>query len=359
MNNNINFWDEKDAYMILTPRMTGLKVFLCVDVAQGYKFHHHYPVSFIQNSYSQYGEDFIPVTVGERPKFINAKDLERLKIYYADLIDAIHWLRDHHELLMMAAKDEIDDFKFAIIIETEAGLVNNDDLQQQTKKRLTESQHLNEMAVFTKEESGLAFDLWLDQAMIYKKGKHWKRLKVQSKNGNRNTEYWPSYMFPTENTEGGFEKESEANDYKSKDIKALKQFIDANLDLLNGLADGTILFSEFQRECLTYHMIKLGKTRKTIDAGKIRLFDYVQLQNTDYMIRFKKDEQTGSVLFAITKIGKDDLLTDWYKTILPNTEIDSKGRYAVAYDLYNQPINLYISDLDTKFKNLIQNKIKK
>ena len=119
MNKNINFWDEKDAYMILTPKMTGLKVILCVDVAQGYKFHHHFPVSFIQNSYSQYGEDFIPVTVGERPKFINAKDLERLVITQEDLNTAVDWLGKHSDLLMLAAKDEIDDFKFAITIEKE------------------------------------------------------------------------------------------------------------------------------------------------------------------------------------------------------------------------------------------------
>jgi len=100
-----------------------------------------------------------------------------------------------------------------------------------------------EMSNFMKAESGLPVNLWLDTAENYKRGGHWKRIKVQNNYGDkfRNDDLFSITISDNPEIKPPNVKVKISND----DVEIIKNFIKTNKDLLLKLADQEINYTQF------------------------------------------------------------------------------------------------------------------
>ena len=335
-----NYYEERENFMHLSPRMTGLNNEVRVDVNHSFEMFRHPLIAYIPNTYSKWGKEFIVVTVEEHPKIVQFVD--DLKLMVRDLNKTILWLKENRQLLRNVADGTIYNMDFVAILRT-----NREASSSIQQNRIYESQsHLNEMGVLNKNFSGLSFDIWLDQDELYKRGGHWRRLKVRPKNGTNDTHKWFSYILPTKDGEdGAFEKENEAKQFSGKEIKKLNKFINANLSLIFDLGDKIIDFDTFQESFLNLLMIKDGVTAKTADKNKKALFDVSIIEGTAFMTKMYVDEY-GQKIYVITRQQEDEILTkEKYSYIFPNYREDERGKYVVAIDFFDKHNNIYLEDL--------------
>ena len=78
-----NYCEERENFMHLSPRMTGLNNEVRVDVNHSFEMFRHPLIAYIPNTYSKWGKEFIVVTVEEHPKIVQFVD--DLKLMVRDL----------------------------------------------------------------------------------------------------------------------------------------------------------------------------------------------------------------------------------------------------------------------------------
>ena len=111
-----NYYEERENFMHLSPRMTGLNNEVRVDVNHSFEMFRHPLISYIPNTYSKWGKEFIVVTVEEHPKIVQF--VEDLKLTTQDLKKSIIWLKENRQLLMDVASGTIDNMDFVDLLRT-------------------------------------------------------------------------------------------------------------------------------------------------------------------------------------------------------------------------------------------------
>ena len=288
-------------------------------------------LSYIQNTYNTESYNFIPISVEEFPIVLNKKI--ELNINWSDFRAARKWIKEHYKQLQLLANCKISCMQFVRLLRVEQNKIINENIL---------FNQLNEMSVLRKEDTELAFDIWLDEKSSYKSGRHWHRIKIRPKNGDNNTKKWITYMLNGENDTPSFENENDAKQFKGKDIKDLEIFIIKNKNLIIELANKLQTWDYFEKHFITLSEIKKGKTLNTVNNKPI-LYSFSKIRNTNYLIMYTLDN-SGTMKFVITDIN-DNLLTDFYSMINPNIFKDNKGEYLQAKDFFGYDQYLYIDDL--------------
>lgn len=324
-----DFRKECDFFMRIAKEMTNLNVDIWIDASEGYIFNNHDIICYVQNTYNIESYNFIPVSVTEFPKIMDNNI--KLNINWVDFRKACRWIKNHREQLILMANCKITCMQFVRILRAERN------------SKLYESiLPLNEMSILRKEDSELAFDIWLDEKSSYKLGKHWHRIKIKPKDGNNNTNTWITFMLNGINETPTFENEQDAKQFKGKDIKNLELFIIKNRKLIMNLADNINTWDYFEDHFLPLSKIKSGMTLETSNNKPI-LYSFSKIRNTNYLIMYTIDE-IGTMKFVITDTN-DNLLTDFYSMINPNLFKDNKGEYLQAKDFYGNDQYLYINEI--------------
>ena len=111
-----NYCEERENFMHLSPKMTGLNNEVRVDVNHSFEMFRHPLIAYIPNTYSKWSKEFIVVTVEEHPKIVQFVD--DLKLTTQDLKKSIIWLKENRQLLMDVASGTIDNMNFVAILRT-------------------------------------------------------------------------------------------------------------------------------------------------------------------------------------------------------------------------------------------------
>lgn len=137
--------DELMEYMWLKPKDTGLNVDIFVDDGGSYKLHGHQPLLLVRNGYDKSVTDFIPFSLGKKPKILDMHI--DYSISYRDIFDVQSFIVNNLRNLLNLANRKIGQIEFANTIK---------------KNRLNENKTLiMEMATLRKEDSGLPMDIRL------------------------------------------------------------------------------------------------------------------------------------------------------------------------------------------------------
>lgn len=111
-----NYCEERENFMHLSPRMTGLNNEVRVDVNHSFEMFRHPLIAYIPNTYSKWGKEFIVVTVEEHPKIVQFVD--DLKLMIRDLNKTILWLKENRQLLRNVADGTIYNMDFVALLRT-------------------------------------------------------------------------------------------------------------------------------------------------------------------------------------------------------------------------------------------------
>lgn len=136
---------------------------------------------------------------------------------------------------------------------------------------------LCEMATLRKKDSGLPVNLYIDDSLSYKRGKHSKRIKFQTDKGDKpNTRgNFSSMTLDGKVVENTLPKKLETS---QKDIEAISNFIVNNYECLSLVADFDLDYDYFKHHL----MIKGGElaTEEQLKTQK-ELLDAYLAGNTD------------------------------------------------------------------------------
>lgn len=136
---------------------------------------------------------------------------------------------------------------------------------------------LHEMATLRKKDSGLPVNLYIDDSLSYKRGKHSKRIKFQTDKGDKpNTRgSFSSMTLDGKVVEKTLPKKLEIS---QKDIEAVSNFVVNNYECLSLVADFDLDYDYFKHHL----MIKGGElaTEEQLKTQK-ELLDAYLAENTD------------------------------------------------------------------------------
>jgi hypothetical protein len=111
-------------------------------------------------------------------------------------------------------------------------------------EKIYESEQLMEMAALRKASSKLPVNLYLDDSMSYKRGRHSKRIKFQTDYSDKPI----TGSFSTMKFDGEIvEKTVHGSSLSQKDVTQIQNFIKNNLAALESLADMNIEIEDFKR----------------------------------------------------------------------------------------------------------------
>ena len=288
-----------------------------------YKDYSDIPFILIGNTYDMNDYDFLALTIEECPKLLIKKDVH---IFREDYISIINWISKNRSILSAFANDEID-FSDAMNLLT----VDN-------KKILNESLlnfPIYEMSRLKKRDSGLKYDLWLDNDQTYVKGGHWHRIKVEDTKHSNKTTSWNTL------TLNGYEFiGDDSKNYKSSDKRDIVEFVDNNKELIMDLADRKITFEEFKKR-----FVKNGEdvNNKIIDVPEpvAKDIEWTTLYtfSNGYSIVLNKN-------FKYNVENPDgELISDiWFSEISYELNRDKDGIYFICYDYINDKIYKLYTD---------------
>jgi hypothetical protein len=114
------------------------------------------------------------------------------------------------------------------------------------QENLEENLKIEEMATLRKNVSGLPANLYLDDAGVWSKSGHWKRIKFQPNTGDRPVTRDMVPMSIDDNPQILVKNANIA--LNAKQLEQIKAFVRANKDLLLQLADTEIDIFEFGRK---------------------------------------------------------------------------------------------------------------
>ena len=215
--------DELMEFMWLKPNVSGLRVDLFIDDGGSYIRHNHNLLLFFRNGYSKTDNVFIPVLITEHPYVLD--DETDFKISYDDVFDILDFIQINCNLLRKFGDGEISHNDFINFLKpfNQKMVVEN---------RLT---ILSEMATLRRDDSGLPFDIWLDEGATYIK--HAPRIKFRASNEQRTTREYSSMLITNPPT---IENLPDKTPIRKRDLEKLKAFVVNNMEALLRLANGEI-----------------------------------------------------------------------------------------------------------------------
>jgi hypothetical protein len=101
-----------------------------------------------------------------------------------------------------------------------------------------------EMSTFSKLDSGLPVNLWLDTASNYINGGHWKRIKFQLNYGNNIQNDNLGVMTISDDPQIIINNKQKV-EVSNKDIETIRQFVIKYKDYLSSLSDQKITYKQF------------------------------------------------------------------------------------------------------------------
>jgi hypothetical protein len=116
---------------------------------------------------------------------------------------------------------------------------------------------IDEMSVFTKEESGLPVDIWIDHGYS---PKHGPRIKFKASRDQKNPHDYSSLTISNDPSELYMPKRP---DISRRDIEILKAFIRANVDILNKMHDASTSdeYISLRKRLVTRYRIEKGEIK--------------------------------------------------------------------------------------------------
>lgn len=228
----INSVDEDTYTMGGLPRVEGLYIDMVVDEGFTSERNGHKLWAWFKNGF---GEDdiYIPITVEDIPTLPFRIPL---KIPHAQFNKMRSFLAENVEYLTDISKRELFLSEF-------------DHHSCLKEGRLPYRWNLSEMANLTTSKTGVPMTLWVDDKGLYKKGRHYKRVKA----------YFDSN--PNQYVSIGIESTvpvyGDVPENERKNVKIAQRWVGYNLPLLDDLADGKISEEEFENK-----MVKLDKKGK-------------------------------------------------------------------------------------------------
>lgn len=218
--------DELMEYFWLRPADSGLDVDIFVDDGGAYIRHGHALQLFVRNGYSGTDEDFIPVSVGARPRAF--RQGHELKIGYDDLFAVGRFIQRNLKLLMDLPNDRISHIEFL------RGIRANRDMMKE------ECSLLMEMATLKAKDSGLPTDIWIDEGG--RTLQHAPRIKFRASKEQTSTWEYSTMIISDNPTIENYPKKGYL---RTKDIERLKTFVRENQSLLIQLAKNEISYETF------------------------------------------------------------------------------------------------------------------
>lgn len=226
--------DELYGYMWLKPAKTGINADIFVDDGEAYIRDQHVPLIYVRNGYGREITEFIPISISGVPRVLDRTMKINLDM---DVLRAIiNFIKiNRNALLAMAdGKIGVNEFSSALKIPSQSVVESK--------------QPINEMATLRRKDSNLPMDIWLDEGATFQG--HAPRIKFRASKEQKNTDEFSSMTLTNPPVIENFPRK---HNVSTKDIRALREFVIMNMDLLLKLANGEI---DYQTEFLP-NMIKV------------------------------------------------------------------------------------------------------
>ena len=240
--------DDLACFFILSSDLTGLPVDLYADDSGSYKMFGHQLWVYFRNSYDKNSYDFIPVNVSQSEPMVPIGEYS-LQISKYDLHAVKIFVMLHAKLLEQFANREINCEEVVTILKYS---YQNYGISENMSFRM-----LNEMSVFTKEESGLPVDIWIDHGYS---PKHGPRIKFKASKDQKNPHEYSSLTISSDPSELYMPKRP---DISRKDIEILKAFIRANVDVLSKMHNASTSdeYIALRKKLITKYRIERGEVK--------------------------------------------------------------------------------------------------
>lgn len=278
-------------------------------------------IIFFRNSYNKDSDDYMPVLVSETPILLSRKPLN---IFQKDCNLIFDWIVKYRDIIVALSEEKIDNTTFFQYL----GHLRSSKFGWSDKitENASYSYVIYEMARLNSIESGLKYDLWLDDNFLYKKGGHSYRIKIQPKSGNKNTRSW------NELTLTGVWIGDSDKDYSSKERKSIVEFMNNNKQLIMDLSDKKITFAYFKE-----HLIKYSP-KKTSDIDEYK--------DDDFKIVYSFDNGFDMIVnqdynYNILDENGEVLSDDWYLFIDFRVYKEKNKEYFVCTNKQGVKYKLY------------------
>lgn len=159
-----------------------LPVDIMFDTDNNFEVYGHKPWMYFRNSYGHEGE-FLPIDISDEPRTQYLKPI--LNIYVEDFYKVVVFVKNNLKVLLDLAKEKISKKTALDILHKKSFSVLDESLLS-----------LNEMAKFSREETGLAGKIWIDNGNAERNSRHSKsdRIKFQNPKEEKDSNGWSSMI---------------------------------------------------------------------------------------------------------------------------------------------------------------------
>lgn len=184
-----------------------------------------------RNSYDSNSRNYMPMTISDNIVLLSDK---KLNIYRRDLYKIHEWMTKYRNFISAISKCELYATDFLEHFSLLSKKIN-ENLNAISKYSLVE------MAKLYPKDSGLRYQLWLDDDQLYQKGGHSYRIKVEPPlDTSRDSKSWNTLTSDMQWIGKSVKR------YRPKDRKLIEDFFQKNFKLILNLADKIITIEEFK-----------------------------------------------------------------------------------------------------------------